>query len=183
MEQTVALDHLYEGCKANDPRAQEMLYRKLASGMLGVCMRYVRTTAEAEDVLQAGFIKVFTQIESFRGEGSFEGWIRRVMINTAIETYRKNGRSVQVMELSEVTDAPQEAAVIDALACEDLLAMIRLLPDGYRAVFNLYAIEGYSHKEIAELLEISEGASKSQLSRARNWLKERIKQIKAYESR
>lgn len=143
-------------------------------------MRYAKNRAEAEDILQTGFVRVFTQMESFRGEGSFEGWIRRVIINTAIEAYRKSGRSVQVSELAEA-DSLVDGVVIDTLACEDLLAVIRALPPGYRMVFNMYAIEGYSHKEIAEALHISEGASKSQLSRARNWLQGKIKQINAYE--
>src|SRR5690606_24061 len=143
LEQTAILDHLYEGCKANNRRAQEMLYRALASKMLGVCMRYAKNRAEAEDILQTGFVRVFTQMESFRGEGSFEGWIRRVIINTAIEAYRKSGRSVQVSELAEA-DSLVDGVVIDTLACEDLLAVIRALPPGYRMVFNMYAIEGYS---------------------------------------
>lgn len=143
-------------------------------------MRYAKDRTDAEDIVQTGFFKVFTQIESFRGDGSFEGWIRRIMVNTAIEAYRKSGRSVQVSELAEA-DSPSHGVVIDTLECEDLLAIIRTLPPGYRMVFNMYAIEGYSHKEIAEALHISEGASKSQLSRARSWLQEKIKEIKAYE--
>jgi|SRR5690606_6029978 len=148
--------------------------------MLGLCMRYARNREEAEDILQTGFVKVFTQIDSFRGDGPFEGWIRRVMVNTAIASYRKNGRSIQVAELSEA-DSHSHDVGIDSLDCEDLLSIIRTLPVGYRLVFNMYAIEGYSHKEIAEALQISEGASKSQLSRARGWLQTKISQITAYE--
>lgn len=145
-------------------------------------MRYTKSTAEAEDMLQMGFIKVFTSIGSFRGEGSFEGWVRRIMVHTAVEAYRKNARTVLTADLAEVTDVQEPWNVVDTMACEDLLAIIRMLPDGYRMVFNMYAIEGYSHKEIAETLGISESTSKSQLSRARNWLQERIKQIHAYAS-
>ncbi len=144
--------------------------------MLGVCMRYANSTFEAEDMLQMGFIKVFGHMESYRGEGSFEGWIRRIMVNTAIETYRRNQRAGHAVELDASYDDEQHTFAMDRLECEDLLRVIRALPEGYRMVFNMYALEGYSHKEIAEALQISEGASKSQLSRARTWLKERIKQ-------
>ena len=140
-------------------------------------MRYASSTFEAEDMLQAGFIKVFGNLGSYRGEGSFEGWIRRVIVNTAIETYRRNMRSGQQVELNEAYDDAQQTFTMDSLECEDLLRLIQALPDGYRVVFNMYAVEGFSHKEIAESLQISEGASKSQLSRARAWLKQRIKQV------
>jgi len=177
LEQAVTIDKLYEGCKIGSRQAQEQLYRALASKMLGVCMRYASTTFEAEDMLQAGFIKVFGNMGSYRGEGSFEGWIRRIIVNTAIETYRRNTRSGQQVELDEVHDDAQRTFSMDALECEDLLKLIQALPDGYRVVFNMYAVEGFSHKEIAAALQISEGASKSQLSRARAWLKERIKLV------
>ena len=148
-------------------------------------MRYANSTFEAEDMLQAGFIKAFTNLGSYRGEGSFEGWIRRVIVNTAIETYRRNRRSGQQVELDEVYDDAQQTFAMDNLECEDLLRLIQALPDGYRVVFNMYAVEGFSHKEIAESLQISESASKSQLSRARGWLKQRIKQLEGgiHESR
>lgn len=152
--------------------------------MLGVCMRYARSTFEAEDMLQTGFIKVFGSMESYRREGSFEGWIRRIMVNTAIETYRRNVRSGHQVDIDAVDDGVQHTFSMDTLECQDLLEIIRTLPDGYRMVFNMYALEGYSHKEIAAALHISEGASKSQLSRARSWLKEKIKQLEGgtYES-
>ena len=139
-------------------------------------MRYARSTFEAEDMLQTGFIKVFGSMDSYRGDGSFEGWIRRIIVNTAIETYRRNMRSGQQVELNEVYDNAQHTFSMDTLECADLLQLIQALPDGYRVVFNMYALEGFSHKEIAAALRISESASKSQLSRARTWLKERIKQ-------
>ncbi len=140
-------------------------------------MRYASSTFEAEDMLQMGFIKVFRNIDGYRGTGSFEGWIRRIMVNTAIETYRKNLRGGQSVEIEEGHDEAQQTFSMDALECADLLRVIQTLPDGYRIVFNMYALEGFSHKEIAEALQISEGASKSQLSRARTWLKEKIKQL------
>jgi RNA polymerase sigma factor (sigma-70 family) len=185
LEQTVTIDSLYEGCKTGSRPAQEKLYRAMASKMLGVCMRYARSTFEAEDMLQTGFIKVFGSIDSYRGEGSFEGWIRRIIVNTAIESYRRNVRGGQPVEINEVYEHTQHTFSMDSLECEDLLGLIQALPDGYRIVFNMYALEGFSHKEIADALRISEGASKSQLSRARTWLKERIKQLEGgtHESR
>lgn len=185
MEQTVTIESLYEGCREGNRQAQEKLYHSMASKMLGVCLRYARSTFEAEDMLQSGFIKVFRHIDSYRGAGSFEGWIRRIMVNTAIEIYRKNLRGGLSVEIDEVYDNAQQTFSMDALECEDLLRVIQTLPPGYRVVFNMYALEGFSHKEIADALQISEGASKSQLSRARTWLKEKLKQLEGgnYESR
>ncbi len=177
LEHKATIDDLLEGCRRGERRAQEMLYRSLSSKMFAVCLRYAGSDAEAEDMLQNGFIKVFGSVASFRGDGSFEGWIRRVIVNTAIEMYRKNARTLKTVDISEVYNAEQETFSMDRLEQRDLLKIIQLLPDGYRVVFNMYAIEGYSHKEIAEKLQISEGASKSQLSRARSWLKEKIKEM------
>lgn len=142
--------------------------------MLGVCLRYAKDHYEAEDMLQMGFVKVFQKVSEFRGEGSFEGWIRRIMVNTAIETYRRNQRSLQVVDIDEVYDEPQSMFDMSGLETKDLLNLIKALPGGYRMVFNMYVIEGYSHKEIGEKLGITEGASKSQLSRARAILKEKV---------
>lgn len=140
-------------------------------------MRYAKDTFEAEDMLQTGFVKVFQKIKEFRGEGSFEGWIRRIMVNNAIEIYRKNHRMLNTVDLEEVYDAPQSMFDMSGLETRDLLNLIKQLAGGYRIVFNMYVIEGYSHKEIAETLGISEGASKSQLSRARSILKEKIQKM------
>ena len=170
----VTIDDLLEGCQRGERRTQEVLYKLLASKMLGVCMRYARDRYEAEDILQVGFIKVFQKVKEFRGEGSFEGWIRRIMVNTAIEHYRKNQRMLNVVDIDEVNDAPQNMFDMNGLEAKDLLTLIQHLPGGYKMIFNLYAIEGYSHKEIAEQLGITEGASKSQLSRARAILKEKL---------
>lgn len=149
----------------------------LASKMLGVCMRYAKDRFEAEDMLQIGFVKVFQKVGEFRSDGSFEGWIRRIMVNTAIEVYRKNQRTISVVDIEEVFDVPQATFDMKGLEVRDLLNLIQQLSPGYRLIFNLYAIEGYSHKEIAEQLGISEGASKSQLSRARATLKEKLMKI------
>jgi RNA polymerase sigma factor (sigma-70 family) len=174
LDHSYTIDSLFEGCRRGDRKAQENLYKTLASRMMGVCMRYAKDTFEAEDVLQMGFVKVFQKISDFRGEGSFEGWIRRIMVNTAIESYRKNLRNLNLVDIDEVYDQPQNTFDMSGLELKDLLKLVQQLPSGYRLVFNMYVIEGYSHKEIAKLLGITEGASKSQLSRARAILKEKI---------
>jgi RNA polymerase sigma-70 factor (ECF subfamily) len=171
---TYTIDSLLEGCKKGDRKAQESLYKTLASRMMGVCMRYAKDTNEAEDVLQMGFVKVFQKVADFRGEGSFEGWIRRIMVNTAIESYRKNLRNLNIVDIDEVYDQPQTTFDMSGLELKDLLKLVQQLSNGYRLVFNMYVIEGFSHKEIAAQLGISEGASKSQLSRARAILKGKI---------
>lgn len=163
-----------EGCKAGKRKMQEALYQQTASKMLAVCMRYAKDRMEAEDVLQLGYIKIFQKVAEYRGDGSFEGWMRRVMVNTAIESYRKNLRTLNVVPIEDAYEQPSTGFDFSRLGMQDLLKVIQKLSDGYRMVFNMYAIEGYSHKEIAAILGISEGASKSQLSRARAILKEEI---------
>ncbi|HEY0056193.1 MAG TPA: RNA polymerase sigma factor [Pedobacter sp.] len=177
LSRKLSVDDLLDGCKREERRTQELLYKLLASRMLGVCMRYAKDRFEAEDILQVGFVKVFRKVGEFRGDGSFEGWIRRIMVNTAIESYRKNQRMMNVVDIDEVFDAPQITFDMNGLEVKDLMNLIQSLSAGYKLVFNLYAIEGYSHKEIASQLGISEGASKSQLSRARAILKEKIKNL------
>jgi RNA polymerase sigma-70 factor (ECF subfamily) len=174
LDHTYTIDSLLEGCRKGDRKAQESLYKILASRMMGVCMRYAKDTFEAEDVLQMGFVKVFQKVSEFRGDGSFEGWIRRIMVNTAIESYRKNLRNLNLVDIDEVYDQPQSTFDMSGLELKDLLKLVQQLSNGYRLVFNMYVIEGYSHKEIARELGITEGASKSQLSRARAILKEKI---------
>lgn len=142
--------------------------------MFAVCMRYAHTTLEAEDILQNGFIKVFSKHHLYDGKGSLEGWIKRVMVNTAIETFRKNKANL-TESLDDTNTIHLKSDIgLDNSSYKDLLALIQRLPTGYRTVFNMYVIEGYSHKEIAEILNISEGSSKSQLSRARQWLQTRL---------
>jgi RNA polymerase sigma-70 factor (ECF subfamily) len=162
------LDLLIEGCINNEHAAQKVIYQRYAAKMFAVCLRYGKTKMVAEELLQTGFVKVFRSIVHFRKEGSFEGWIRRVMVNTAIEYYRQAAKIQETKELTPDLDPEGNyGSGLDNLALEDLMALIAALPDGYRMVFNMYAIEGYSHKEIAEKLGITEGGSKSQLSRAR----------------
>lgn len=164
---------------------QELLYRQTASKMMAVCMRYAKDRMEAEDVLQMGYVKVFQKINEYRGEGSFEGWMRRIMVNTAIESYRKNLRALNVVSVEDAYEQPSQGAgsyqdAFSRLGMQDLMKVIQKLADGYRMVFNMYIIEGYSHKEIAETLGISEGASKSQLSRARAILQQEILKMEGF---
>lgn len=177
LSRKLSVDDLLEGCRRSDRRTQELLYKLLASKMLGVCMRYAKDRFEAEDMLQTGFVKVFQKVNEFRGDGSFEGWIRRIMVNTAIETYRKNQRMMNLVDIEEVYDAPQVTFDMNRLEVDDLMNLIQQLSSGYKLVFNLYAIEGYSHKEIADQLGITEGASKSQLSRARAILRDKLSKL------
>src|ERR1700744_574643 len=177
LEHKYTIDDLVKRCKANERKAQELLYKQFASKMLGVCLRYANDRMEAEDMLQNGFIRVFQKIADFRNEGSFEGWIRRIMVHSSIEYYRKHHKMLLVADLEETGREPSvNAAVVAKLDEKDLMGLIQQLSPGYRMVFNLYAIEGYSHREIGVIMGISEGASKSQLSRARTILKEQIAQ-------
>lgn len=164
-----------EGCLRGDRRMQRALYDRFAPVMYGVCLRYAGSTAEAEDVLQEGFIKVFRKIDSYRGEGSFEGWIRRIFVNTAIEYYRKRTYLQPITGQEENTVEGNYLSVLDHLAEQDIIKLVQQLAPGYRTVFNLYVVEGYTHKQIADMLNISEGTSKSQLSRAKQILQELVR--------
>ena len=154
---------------------QHELYKRFAPLMFGVCLRYAGNTQEAEDILQEGFIKVFSKLGSFRGEGSFEGWVRRIFVNTAIEHYRKKIQIQPITEYEENTIEGKYLSALDDMAEKDIIHLVQQLSPGYRTVFNMYVIEGYTHKQIAEALGINEGTSKSQLSRARLILQELVK--------
>lgn len=185
LEHKYTIEELIEGCRKAEPKMQEILYKQFAGKMLGVCMRYATDRMEAEDMLQNGFIKVFKKLNDFRGEGSFEGWVRRIMVHSSIEYYRKHHKMMQVVDI-ETAGVEQSVDPLAAsnLGVQDMLAIIQKLPPGYKIVFNMYAIEGYSHREIGEIMGITEGASKSQLSRARTILKEQILKMegKRYEN-
>lgn len=177
LEHKYTIEDLIEKCKAGERKAQENLYKQLASKMLGVCTRYATDRMEAEDMLQNGFIRVFQKLADFRGDGSFEGWVRRIMVHGSIEYYRKHHKMLQVVDVeSEGIEQSVNPVAVANLDAKDLMVLIQRLSPGYRMVFNLYAIEGYSHREIGDIMGISEGASKSQLSRARTILKEQIAQ-------
>jgi RNA polymerase sigma-70 factor (ECF subfamily) len=170
---------LIDKCLENDSRAQEFLYKRFSNRMYGVCLRFARNTLEADDILQEGFIKVFSYLKDFRQEGSLEGWIRRTIVNTAINYYNSKQNEWNETSIDKAQFYQTETEdVLDKISAADLLNLIRELPEGYRMVFNLYVIEGYNHQEIAEMLHISENTSKSQLSRARMALQDRLIQRK-----
>lgn len=156
-------------------RMQEELYRRFSPRMYAVCLRYAGNAEEAEDILQEGFIKVFKKLDSFRNEGSFEGWVRRIFVNTAIEHFRRKRYLMPVTEKEENTIEGKYTSVLDSLGAKDIMALVQELSPGYRTVFNMYVVEGYTHKEIADMLGISEGTSKSQLSRAKVILQDMVR--------
>jgi RNA polymerase sigma factor (sigma-70 family) len=174
--QTIIENDLIEGCIAGDRRMQEELYRRFSPRMYGVCLRYAANTEEAEDILQEGFIKVYKKLGSFRKEGSFEGWVRRIFVNTAIEHFRRKTYQQPITEQHENTIEGKSLSVLDGLGEKDIMKLIQDLSPGYRTVFNLYVVEGYTHKEIGDMLGISEGTSKSQLSRAKVILQDMVNQ-------
>jgi RNA polymerase sigma-70 factor (ECF subfamily) len=154
---------------------QKMLYDKYAAKLFGIALRYAQSQEDAKDILQDGFVKVFKNLSKFKGTGSFEGWMRRIMVNTAIEHYRKKNQTYEIQESHEESITDRDLTALDKLAAEEILNMVKALPNGYRTVFNLFAIEGFSHKEIADMLNISEGTSKSQYARAKALLQEKIR--------
>ncbi|MDQ3072403.1 MAG: sigma-70 family RNA polymerase sigma factor [Bacteroidota bacterium] len=167
---------LVEGCRANSRKHQQALYQRYAGKMFAISLRYAEDRMQAEDFLQEGFLKVFTHMEQFKGQGSLEGWIRRVIVTTALQHLRrhKNDPATLNPELS-LNAVGEEGGILGDLAVEEIMKLINKLPTGYRLVFNLYVLEQYSHKEIAEELGISEGTSKSQLARARGCLQQMLK--------
>ena len=169
---------LVSECAKGNARAQRALFDKFAPKMLTVCLRYAKDTTEAEDVLQEGFVKVFGKLSDFKMEGSLEGWIRRIMVNTSLDSIRKNKKYLTDAKLEDVDYKVMSLeSASDQLQAEDLLKLVQLLPEGYKVVFNLFAIEGYSHKEIADLLGVSENTSKSQYSRARAHLRMQLEKL------
>jgi len=168
------LKNIIKECSAGKVHAQEKLYRMFAPKMFGVCLRYAKDKTEAEDNLQDGFVKVFSNIEKFRHEGSLEGWIRRIMVNVCLEKYRKQHllhpvEDVQVFDSQRYSDD-----IIDKISAGELMELIQQLPPRYKMVFNLYVMEGMSHKDIADEMNISVGTSKSNLARARDILKGKV---------
>ncbi len=161
-------DHeLIEGCKKHDRHAQRFLYEHFSGKMYALCCRYIKDKMEAEDVLVTSFTKIFDRIDQFKNEGSFEGWIRRIVVNESLTYLRHNKSMYLELDIEAADREPDYERLESQLEAEDLLKLIAELPAGYRIVFNLYAIDGYSHKEIGDQLGISESTSKSQLSRAR----------------
>jgi RNA polymerase sigma factor (sigma-70 family) len=162
-------------CVNGNARAQRLLFDKFASKMFSVCLRYAKNEEQAEDVLQDGFVKVFGKLKDFKSEGSLEGWIRRIMVNTALDQIRKNNKQLGDTNIDDVGyKIENNDFIVEKMIAEDLMKMVQAMPDGYKVVFNMFAIEGYSHGEIADTLGISENTSKSQYSRARAYLRERL---------
>lgn len=174
LQESKTEEALIAGCQKGNSKDQQVLFEKYAAKMLGVCRRYVKDADESEDVMISAFAKVFEKLDSFRFEGSFEGWLRRIMVNESLMYIRRNKSMYLEVEIEKADREPDLARLSDQLEADDLLRMVQELPVGYRTVFNLYAIEGFSHQEIAEMMEISEGTSKSQLSRARALLQKQL---------
>jgi RNA polymerase sigma factor (sigma-70 family) len=170
------IKEILNGCLAGNRRDQELLYRRHASKLYAVSLQYSGNDEEARDILQEGFIKIFENLRQYKHEGSFEGWMRRIMVNTALERFRNRHNLYRVDDIDQIPEPDAEPDNQDYadLEANDLLEIIRELPPKYRMVFNLYAIEGYSHKEISTMVNISEGTSKSNLSRARVILQRRV---------
>lgn len=163
------------GCLHGDRKSQAELYQKYAGRMMSLCQRYTRNRSEAEDVFHEAFIKVFNNLHHFKLQNSLEGWIRRIMVNTAINHYQKHKKHFQQSDIESVHETfSEEPTILSAMSNDELMELVGALPPGYKMVFNLAVIEGYAHKEIAEILGISEGTSKSQLAKAKIYLQKLI---------
>ena len=169
-------EELIRGCIKEDESSQREVFHKYAGKMLAVCQRYARNSMDAEDIVQDAFIKVFDKIRQFKSEGSFEGWIRKIVVNTALKKYTiiRYEKEISGYEVKERDESTMEATAYSQITEKELMGLINNLPDGYRMIFNLYVIEGYQHEEIAEMLKIQPGTSRSQLVKARNMLKNQI---------
>ena len=172
-------ERIIKGCVKNDKRSQKLLYDKYASTLLGIALRYAKSKDEAEDILQDAFCKILMKINQYEGSGSFEGWMKRILVNTAITNYKLNVKHYYHSNLNEVSDSfiKHDHFGDHEFQMNELLSVINTLPEGYKMVFNLYAIEGYKHREIAELLGIEENTSKSQFSRARKQIQASLEKL------
>lgn len=164
---------IIQGCLRNDAASQKELYHRYSPKMMAVCYRFAHSKEDAEDMLQEGFIKVFSQIHSFRNQGAFEGWIRRIIVHTCINHLKKHKRFNESVDLIYASTVQiREESIPSIVQAKQIVDSIRMLPMGYRTVLNLYAIEGYSHKEISVMLEIEESTSRSQYTRAKQMLED-----------
>lgn len=170
--------NIIEDCIAGKRKAQKFLFEKYKSSMLGVCLRYCKSKDEAEDVLMEAFMTILSQIHSYRGEGSIDQWIRRIVVNTAINNYRKNLKHYFHADIENIAetdiDEDNKFEISDKQSVDDIMKAMQQMPEGYKMVLNLYVVEGYKHKEIAEMLNISIGTSKSQLFKARKIIQEKL---------
>lgn len=171
------IEKIIQGCKKDDRKSQKQLYDIYTPVLFGICIRYAQDRPEAEDVLQEGFIKILTKISDYTGKGSFEGWMKRIMVNTAITHYHKNKKYTNNFDFQEIKESKIDGSAYknNEFTKDELLNVIKSLPEGYKIVFNLYAIEGYKHKEIAKKLSIDVNTSKSQYSRAKKLLRSKLK--------
>ncbi len=160
-------EKILQGCLKGEVKAQQAFYQHFSSTMYAVCLRYSNTKEDARDILQDGFVKVFTKLTQFTGKGSLEGWMKRIFINTALEHYRVNKVYMEQSDVDQAYDLGYDAHTMERITQKEILEVMNKMAPGYRTILNLFAIEGYGHAEIAEMLGISEGTSKSQLSRAR----------------
>lgn len=166
---------LIDGCRRGDRLAQKELYERYSRRMMGVCLRYANDRETARDLLQDGFVKVFTGMDSYSGAGSFEGWMRKIFVNCALEYLRKSDVLRESTDLDNTAELIHpESSVLSDMSAAELMKLVQELPTGFRTVFNLFAIEGYSHKEISEMLNITESTSRSQFTRAKQMLQKRI---------
>lgn len=171
------LKDIIKDCASGKLRAQEKLYRMFAPKMFGVCLRYSKDRTEAEDNLQDGFVKVFMNIHKFRHEGSFEGWMRRIMVNVSLIKHRQQHLLFAVEDITNYESTGIPDGILEKIAAEELLELVQELPPSCRMVFNLFVLEGMSHQEISEAMKISTGTSKSNLARARNILKRKVTEL------
>ncbi|NQX86471.1 MAG: RNA polymerase sigma factor [Flavobacteriaceae bacterium] len=174
----MSLEQLIQKCKNNDTKAQSELYERYASKIFAICLKYSRNYAEAEDNLQDSFLTIFKKIDQYKNKGALEGWLKRIAINTALQRYRKTKGVFDIINEEQIEDVSIEIDN-DTIGIDFLLECIQELPDRYRLVFNLYALDGYAHKEIAEMLNITIGTSKSNLARARLILKNKVELYKS----
>lgn len=177
----MSLKKLISHCKQQDKKAQEKLYREYSGKFFAICLKYSGNYEQAKDNLQDGFIKIFQNISQYKGKGTFEGWMTRIMINTALKKYRDKSIFLTIDE--ELLEEPEVEFDDEIVSLDFLIQIIQELPERYRLVFNLYTMENYSHKEISKLLKISVGTSKSNLARARIKLKERIESAQTFKIR
>ena len=171
-------ESLIAGCIKGNQMAQKALFDSFSPKFFALCLRYMRSTDDAEDVLQEGMVKIFTKLPEYKGKGSFEGWMRRIIVNTCLDQIRKNQKlKLDVSIDKEEYKLSMNANILENMSANELIEEIKKMPPGYRVVFNMFAVEGYSHQEIAEKLGVKESTSKSQYLRARAYLKERIEKI------
>ena len=176
MDSLTSLPQMIHGSIQGNSKMQKLLYHQFAAKMFGVCLRYAKNEADAEDILQEGFIKAFRNLDKYRGEGYFEGWLRKIIVRTAISHFRSGIRKIEAhVNIADLSIEDKEHSVLDKLDEKDIVGIVTKLPPGYRKVFTLYVIEGYNHKEIAGILGCSEGNCKSQLNRSRAVLRKMLR--------